>query len=235
MALASAILSLAQFLGFSIHTRWYRFFAFPFRPSTDLALRGRKAMLIAALCFEGGAVFWAFLAGLTLALLISIYDRQGYGIDIPFLILMGVFMMFSFIATSTALYLLVRAAFWRQRPFIELRGRRYDPAEVYAGAASCADREWRPESWRPGRVFVGDSGIVEVTDFGIGQVSDLRHVERIGRRGLDYAYCLLCGWLLCRSDDAEHGRGYTDGELWLCQDCFERLVKPAQDRHVPRT
>jgi hypothetical protein len=172
MALAGTILSFAQFLGFSIHTRWYRFFAFPFRPSTELTLRGRKELLIAALCFEGGALFWAFLAGLTLTLLMSIYDRQGYGLDIPFLILMGVFMMFSFIATSTAFYLLVRTTFWRQRPFLELRGRRYEPAEIYVGVASCAGRTWRPESWRPGRVVVGDSGIVEVADPGISPVHD---------------------------------------------------------------
>jgi len=233
MAGVHAILALAHFLGFSIHTQWYRIFAFPFQPARDLALRGRKELFVAALRFEGGALFWAFLAGVTLTLLTSIYERQGYGFDIPFLVLMGVFMMFSLIATSTALYLLVRTAFWRQRSFVEIHGRRYEPAEVYARVASCADRKWRPEPWKPDGVPVMDRGIVGLADAGVGQSHDPAQVERIGRPGLDYAYCTLCGWLLCRSDDAEHGQGYTDGEAWLCKDCFERLVKPVQDRRDP--
>ncbi|MEN6334714.1 MAG: hypothetical protein ABFE01_10665 [Phycisphaerales bacterium] len=233
MAGVHAILALARFLGFSIHTRWYRIFAFPFRPPRDLALRGRKELLVAALCFGGGTLFWAFLAGLTITVLTAIYERQGYGFDIPFLALMAVFMMFSLIAAFTALYLLVRTAFWRQRSFVEIHGRRYEPAEVYARVVSCEGRTWRPEPWTPAGVLAMDRGIVGLAHAGVGQTHDPGQVERIGRPGLDYAYCTLCGWLLCRSDDAERGQGYTDGEAWLCKDCFERLVKPVQDRRGP--
>jgi len=232
MALISAVLHLGQFLGYSIHTRWYRFFAFPFQPPKELAFQGRRELAIAALCFLGGAFFWAALAGLTLALLISIYGRQGYGFDIPILIVFGVFMMLSMIATSTTFYLLVRAAFWHPRSFIEIRGRKHEPEKVYSGILLCVSRTWRLERWRPGIVSPRENRIGQLAEVSIAVSQDPAQVERIGRRGQDDAHCVLCRWLLCRSDDPERGQGYTDGELWLCRECYEKLVKPIQDEHA---
>lgn len=228
VAVGSTVLGFMHFLGFSVHTRWFRIFAFPFRPPTDLVFGSRKKFFLAFLSFGGAACFWTFIAGLTLTLLISFYDRQWYGIDIPILILTGVFVILAFIAISTALYLLVRTVFWRQRPFIELHGKRYEPTQIYQSAALHVHRTWRLEPWKPGYVFVKSDGAAPFVKAGIGPVYDPTQVERIGQYGFDYGYCTLCHWLLCRADDEHHGQGYTDGEIWLCRECYERFIQPMQ-------
>ncbi len=75
VATTGVLLGFMHFLGFSLHAPWYRLFAFPFRPPQDLAFRERNAVFIATLCFAGGALFWAFGAGLMLFLLASLYER----------------------------------------------------------------------------------------------------------------------------------------------------------------
>ena len=39
-------------------------------------------------------------------------------------------------------------------------------------------------------------------------------------------HCAICWWKLCESDSPEHGEGYTNGQDWLCTECYERFLSP---------
>jgi len=41
-------------------------------------------------------------------------------------------------------------------------------------------------------------------------------------------HCVICWWQLCASDSIEHGEGYTNGQDWLCSECYERFLSPNQ-------
>jgi hypothetical protein len=36
--------------------------------------------------------------------------------------------------------------------------------------------------------------------------------------------CVVCRWELLESDDTSHGIGYTNGELWICDECYLRFI-----------
>jgi ATP-dependent Clp protease ATP-binding subunit ClpA len=41
-------------------------------------------------------------------------------------------------------------------------------------------------------------------------------------------HCAICWWKLCESDSPEHGEGLTNGQDWLCTECYERFLNPKQ-------
>ncbi|MFZ0963485.1 MAG: Clp protease N-terminal domain-containing protein [Terriglobia bacterium] len=39
-------------------------------------------------------------------------------------------------------------------------------------------------------------------------------------------HCAICWWALCESDSPEHGEGLTNGQDWVCTECYERFLGP---------
>jgi len=39
-------------------------------------------------------------------------------------------------------------------------------------------------------------------------------------------HCIICWWKLCDSDSPLHGEGCTNGQDWLCTECYDRFVSP---------
>jgi hypothetical protein len=37
-------------------------------------------------------------------------------------------------------------------------------------------------------------------------------------------YCAVCQWELFETDDVSHGIGYTNGAVWVCEDCYHRFI-----------
>lgn len=37
--------------------------------------------------------------------------------------------------------------------------------------------------------------------------------------------CAVCGWELFESEDSRHGTGFTNGESWVCEECYHRFIK----------
>lgn len=37
-------------------------------------------------------------------------------------------------------------------------------------------------------------------------------------------YCAICQWGLFETDDAAHGTGYTNGNDWVCDECYRRFI-----------
>jgi hypothetical protein len=58
-----------------------------------------------------------------------------------------------------------------------------------------------------------------------GQVYDPEKFELV-KGGWREDHCAICWWKLCESDSAEHSEGYTNGQDWLCTECYERFVSP---------
>jgi ATP-dependent Clp protease ATP-binding subunit ClpA len=58
-----------------------------------------------------------------------------------------------------------------------------------------------------------------------GQAYDPQQVELV-KGGWNEDHCAICWWKLCLSDSLEHSEAFTNGQDWLCTECFERFVKP---------
>jgi len=58
-----------------------------------------------------------------------------------------------------------------------------------------------------------------------GQTYDPEQVELV-KGGWSEDHCGICWWKLTASDSHEHGEGYTNGQDWLCTECYQRFVSP---------
>lgn len=58
-----------------------------------------------------------------------------------------------------------------------------------------------------------------------GQTYDPEQTELV-RGGWKEDHCAICWWKLDASDAPGHSEGYTNGQDWLCTECYERFVKP---------
>jgi hypothetical protein len=36
--------------------------------------------------------------------------------------------------------------------------------------------------------------------------------------------CVVCGWEVFQSEDPAHGAGFTNGNAWVCQECYYRFI-----------
>jgi ATP-dependent Clp protease ATP-binding subunit ClpA len=58
-----------------------------------------------------------------------------------------------------------------------------------------------------------------------GQSFDLEQFDLV-KGGWGEDHCAICWWKLCESDSSEHREGFTNGQDWLCMECYERFVSP---------
>lgn len=40
--------------------------------------------------------------------------------------------------------------------------------------------------------------------------------------------CAICSWKLCESDAIDCQEGYTNGQDWLCTECFDKFIRPGR-------
>jgi hypothetical protein len=43
----------------------------------------------------------------------------------------------------------------------------------------------------------------------------------------DHSHCQICWWTLSDSADPAQSVGYTDGERWICSECYDRFIADA--------
>ncbi|MHC4562385.1 MAG: hypothetical protein ACYS8X_06390 [Planctomycetota bacterium] len=53
--------------------------------------------------------------------------------------------------------------------------------------------------------------------------------------GWDHDHCSICWWTLQEAEDPEVGTGWhcEDSENWVCNECYETLLRPRLDRTRP--
>lgn len=45
------------------------------------------------------------------------------------------------------------------------------------------------------------------------------------RGGWKKDHCVVCGWELFESEDPAHGTAFTNGMVWVCEECYRRFVE----------
>jgi len=43
--------------------------------------------------------------------------------------------------------------------------------------------------------------------------------------GWCHDHCEICCWNIYESEDSEHGEGYTDGDNWICLECYDKVLR----------
>jgi ATP-dependent Clp protease ATP-binding subunit ClpA len=61
--------------------------------------------------------------------------------------------------------------------------------------------------------------------FYTGQPFDSEKADLL-KGGWSEDHCVICWWKLCGSDSPEHAEAYTNGQDWLCVECYNRFVSP---------
>ena len=106
---------------------------------------------------------------------------------------------------------------------VHLHGETWDWTAVSPQVEWATGRAWHPSEWNCRDALVEGSMDTPY----VGQSYDPEKAEVV-RGGWDHDHCQICFWTLRETEDAESGAGYTDGDLWLCTECYEKLVSPRQ-------
>jgi len=81
--------------------------------------------------------------------------------------------------------------------------------------------QWRREPWVRRDALVQRSG---GTSLYVGQRYDPADFELV-RGGWDHDHCEICWWSLTEGGDEEDSTGYTDGQRWICSECYHQFIE----------
>ncbi len=113
----------------------------------------------------------------------------------------------------------------KREDFIEIHGELWTANTIRQLSERLQKFHWEKRRWVP------RDGLVQRADrklhFYSGQSYDPEKFELVkGEWSEDR--CAICWWGLCESDSLEHGEGFTNGQDWLCTECYERFLNPNQ-------
>jgi Clp amino terminal domain, pathogenicity island component len=106
---------------------------------------------------------------------------------------------------------------------IEIHGTAWNADHVRDAVSKCHTYtfHWHKTVWKPHDIVINRNDGSVSFDLALAQDSGNFNLVR---SGWTRDHCVVCRWELCESsDDAEHGTGYTNGQDWLCTECFERF------------
>jgi hypothetical protein len=107
--------------------------------------------------------------------------------------------------------------------YIEIHGELWGAASVIELGEYYARFDWEKRRWLSRDALVRRSN--RMLRLYTGQSYDSEQFDLV-KGGWDEDHCAICTWKLCESDSAAHGEGYTNGQDWLCTECYERFVSP---------
>jgi hypothetical protein len=108
---------------------------------------------------------------------------------------------------------------------VEIRGIPWNADYVRDAINLCRtyNFHWHKTAWKHRDVVV--HLYTRSVSFDLGLAEDATHFKLL-KNGWTKDHCLVCRWELFESTvDADHGTGYTNGQNWLCVECFERFWK----------
>ncbi len=107
-------------------------------------------------------------------------------------------------------------------PTVELHGQRWKSRDLRNQVQKLRELEWKPTRWQPRAALIDmNGGSVSLFQ---GQKFDPTKT-RLDPKGWTHDHCEICFWNLFESDDSQHGSGYTAHGIWICTECFEKLVQ----------
>lgn len=108
--------------------------------------------------------------------------------------------------------------------YVEIHGELFSFASVREFSEYYSRKfQWEKRAWAPRDALVrrSDSKIFLYS----GQNFDPEQMDLV-KGGWNEDRCGICWWKLGDLNAPEHDQGYTNGQDWLCTDCYERFVKP---------
>ncbi len=103
-----------------------------------------------------------------------------------------------------------------------LHGELWHIADIVDEVEECRALTWVQQQWHSQSALVEPGGVITQH---IGQAYDPQTATLV-TDAWEHDHCRVCWWKLHETDDPEHGIGYTDGQDWLCTECYTKLVAP---------
>ena len=106
---------------------------------------------------------------------------------------------------------------------VVIHGSEWERSHVEESVAYCKESLWDRAVWPPRDALVHRNG--GRVSLYIGQKYDPAKIDLV-KGGWNHDHCQVCWWDLYESEDPEHGVGYTDGDDWLCSECYGKFIAP---------
>jgi hypothetical protein len=116
---------------------------------------------------------------------------------------------------------------------IQIHGASRDAAHIRSVVAQYQRHpwHWRQEVWLPRDVAAHlVSGEISF-DLSLADDENFKLVKA----GWTSDACVVCGWKLCKSPTLAHGSGYTNGQDWLCIECYEKFFANSRPGPPPHS
>jgi hypothetical protein len=104
---------------------------------------------------------------------------------------------------------------------VEIHDSTWERSHVEESIAYCKESSWERKVWFPRDALVHRSG--GTVSFYVGQKFDPAKIDLV-KGGWSHDHCQICWWDLYESEDPEHGIGYTNGDNWLCSECYSKFI-----------
>jgi Clp amino terminal domain, pathogenicity island component len=104
---------------------------------------------------------------------------------------------------------------------LQIHGLQWNRDYILDGVKRCRkyDWHWRRSLWKPRDVVVHRKTGKLSLDLALAEDQDNFEVSKAGWKK---DICAICAWELFESDD-HHGVGYTNGQQWVCLECYDRF------------
>jgi hypothetical protein len=104
---------------------------------------------------------------------------------------------------------------------LHIHGLQWNRDYILDGVKRCRkyDWHWRRSLWKPRDVVVHRKTGKLSLDLAFAEDQDNFEVSKAGWKK---DICAICAWELFESDD-HHGVGYTNGQQWVCLECYDRF------------
>jgi len=109
------------------------------------------------------------------------------------------------------------------KDYIEIHGELFSYSSVCEISEHFRKFQWEKRRWTPREALARRSD--QKLFLYSGQSYDPEQVELV-KGGWSEDHCAICWWKLIGSDTPERGEGYTNGQDWLCTECYQRFVNP---------
>ncbi len=113
-----------------------------------------------------------------------------------------------------------------EKKTIEIHGRPWEWSYVEEGIADCKLSKWQEQKWSPRDALVHRNG--GRVSLYVGQKYDADKIDLV-EGAWTHDHCQICWWALSEVEDGEHGIGYTNGDGWLCTECYTKFIAPVQE------
>ncbi|UCE99775.1 MAG: hypothetical protein JSV82_01540 [Planctomycetota bacterium] len=209
----------------NLHKPWAQLLYTSFGPRTDVRYMTREQLFESSCTFFTSGIIITFIGWIIILLLASVYKNKHPNLWL----IIGPFLFSSGICFFAAAYLLVRALF---------RSEDYTAPNctlVHDNFVSCnhirkaverfRPQNWQKQTWQPRRGLVRKrTAFLEIVTRYKDEDYDHDQFEVVDE-SWRYDNCRICFWKICESDDPQTSMAYTNGQDWLCSECYERFIK----------